>query len=196
MSAPTTGHPRSTRWTRVRVSMVLVALAAVTAGTSLAFGAWGDDPALSGSHGNGSITFGYPVPRVGDTFYLLGPQPRNESGSPIVIVGVSATVRPAGARNVGWKLVRVADGTITGFDPSAGDDEWAAHIVPGPKPVQTIAPHSWATGTALYLAFVLDRTGAYKTDRVTVTYRQHGRLRHAHYSVGYRFGTADVTPLP
>jgi hypothetical protein len=47
---------------------VLIALVAVTAGTIVAFGAWGEDPALSGSHGNGSVTFSYPVPRVGDTF--------------------------------------------------------------------------------------------------------------------------------
>ncbi|MDX6245820.1 MAG: hypothetical protein QOE76_3543 [Frankiales bacterium] len=109
---------------------------------------------------------------------------------------MSATPSPAGARNIGWKLVRVTEGAITGFDPAAGDHRWAASIVPGPAPVHTIAPHTWATGTALYLAFVLDRAGAYKTDQVTVSYRQHGRLRHAHYSLGYRFGTADVTPLP
>ncbi|MDX6245819.1 MAG: hypothetical protein QOE76_3542 [Frankiales bacterium] len=68
MSVPTTAHSRSTRWTRARLSLVLIALVAVTAGTIVAFGAWGEDPALSGSHGNGSVTFSYPVPRVGDTF--------------------------------------------------------------------------------------------------------------------------------
>src|SRR5437762_1397487 len=53
-----------------------------------------------------------------------------------------------------------------------------------------------APDVAVYLAFVLDRDGAYKADRVTVAYVQHGRLRWARYALGYRFGTADATPLP
>lgn len=178
---------------------MLIALAAVITGGSVALRWWGDAPALAGSAASGAtITFGYGGMQRGDTFYMLGPDLRNDSGAPVVVTSVTATPNAPGARYVGWKLVRVTHGQVTAFDPANGgsDAEWAADILNVPGPVQTLGPHTDNPDVAIYLAFVIDRDGAYKADRVTVTYIQHGRRRQAQYAVGYRFGTANATPLP
>jgi hypothetical protein len=178
---------------------VLIALAAVIAGCSVAFPWWGEAPALASSAAGGaSVTLGYGGMLRGDTFYMLGPELRNDSSDPVTVISVTATPNAAGVRYVGWKVVRVTEGRVTAFDPARGgrDAQWAANILDVPGPVQTLAPRTDYPDVAIYLAFVIDRDGAYKADRMTVAYVQHGRLRWAHYAVGYRFGTANATPLP
>jgi hypothetical protein len=158
-------------------------------------------PALRGSDPHGAVvTFGFGGMTPGATCYMLGPQLSNQSKDPITVVSVTATPSSGGATNTGWRLERVpASGPMTAFCPTADpqDARFAAQIVDVTSNARTLAPHTELDRYVnLYVGFVVHRAGAYKSDQVTVTYSQRGKLHRARYTMGYRFGTPDAAPLP